>query len=179
MQGSIRKRGSTWSWSFDLGYVDGKRKRKEKGGYKTKAECQKALREAINQYESCGSLFEPSEITVADYLDYWLKEHSLNVKYTTVETYKRFIKNYIKPVIGSHKLKIITPAILQDLINSLFREGYSKGILSCVLAILTASFKKAVFPYQFIKDSPAQYITLPKYNETDKPVMLAIALPPR
>jgi len=170
MQGSIRKRGSTWSWSFDLGYVNGKRKRKEKGGYRTKAECQTALREAINQYENCGSVFEASEITVSDYLDYWLKEHSLNVKYSTVEIYKTYIANYIKPAIGLYKLKSITPAILQDLINSLFKEGYRKNTLSKVLSILTASFKKAVFPYQFIKDSPAQYVTLPKYDDTNKPI---------
>lgn len=168
MQGSIRKRGSTWSWSFDLGYVNGKRKRKEKGGYRTKAECQTALREAIKQYENCGSVFEPSEITVADYLEYWLKEHSLNIKNRTAEMYKYRITRYITPSIGLYKLKSITPTILQDLINSLFKAGYSKSIVSGVLAILTSSLKKAVFPYQFIKDSPAQYITLPKYKNSNK-----------
>ena len=170
MQGSIRKRGSTWSWSFDLGYVNGKRKRKEKGGYRTKAECQTALREAIKQYENCGSVFEPSEITVADYLEYWLKEHSLNVKYKTVETYKIYITKYINPSIGLYKLKSVTPTILQDLINSFFKDGYSKSTVSGILSILTASFKKAVFPYQFIKDNPAQYVILPKYNNTDKDI---------
>jgi len=105
MQGSIRKRGSTWYWSFDLGNINGKRKRKEKGGYKTKAECQKALREAIKQYENMGSVFVSSEITVSDYLDYWLKEHSLNIKYATIKTYKNHIEKHIKPAIGSYKLK--------------------------------------------------------------------------
>ena len=36
MNGGVRKRGATWSYYFDLGKVDGKRKKKEKGGFKTK-----------------------------------------------------------------------------------------------------------------------------------------------
>ena len=31
MQGGVRKRGTTWSYYFDLGKIDGKRKKKEKG----------------------------------------------------------------------------------------------------------------------------------------------------
>lgn len=36
MQGSVRKRGTTWSYRIDFGKLDGKRKQIEKGGYKTK-----------------------------------------------------------------------------------------------------------------------------------------------
>lgn len=36
MQGSVRKRGSMWSYSFDMGTVGGKRQRKEKGRFRTK-----------------------------------------------------------------------------------------------------------------------------------------------
>lgn len=31
MQGGVRKRGTTWSYYFDLGKIDGKRKKKRKG----------------------------------------------------------------------------------------------------------------------------------------------------
>ena len=43
MQGSVRKRGSMWSYSFDMGTVGGKRQRKEKGGFRTKKEAEAAL----------------------------------------------------------------------------------------------------------------------------------------
>ena len=43
MKGSVRKRGATWSYYFDLGKVDGKRKRKEKKGFRTKKEAEAAL----------------------------------------------------------------------------------------------------------------------------------------
>ena len=71
MTGGTRKRGSTWSYYFDLGKVSGKRQKKEKGGFKTKKEAEAALAKAINEYNSAGAVFEPSEITVSDYLDQW------------------------------------------------------------------------------------------------------------
>ena len=75
MQGSIRKRGNTWYYSFDLGKVDGKRKRKEKGGFRTKSDAQKALRDALNDYENSGSLIVENNLTFSDYLDYWFEQH--------------------------------------------------------------------------------------------------------
>ena len=50
MQGSVRKRGSMWSYSFDMGTVGGKRQRKEKGGFRTKKEAEAALAKAITEY---------------------------------------------------------------------------------------------------------------------------------
>ena len=41
MTGGTRKKGTTWYYYFDLGKVNGKRKKKEKGGFKTKKEAQK------------------------------------------------------------------------------------------------------------------------------------------
>ena len=43
MQGGVRKRGTTWSYYFDLGKIDGKRKKKEKGGFRTKKEAEQAF----------------------------------------------------------------------------------------------------------------------------------------
>ena len=47
MQGGVRKRGTTWSYYFDLGKIDGKRKKKEKGGFRTKKEAEQALTTAM------------------------------------------------------------------------------------------------------------------------------------
>ena len=49
MKGSVRKRGATWSYYFDLGKVDGKRKRKEKKGFRTKKEAEAALAMALHE----------------------------------------------------------------------------------------------------------------------------------
>jgi hypothetical protein len=48
MRGSVRKRGSTWTWYlFELDPVTGKRQQRSKGGFRTKRECQDALNEAL------------------------------------------------------------------------------------------------------------------------------------
>lgn len=67
MTGGTRKRGTTWSYYFDLGKVGGKRQKKEKGGFKTKKEAEAALAKAISEYNHAGMVFEPSEITVSDF----------------------------------------------------------------------------------------------------------------
>ena len=52
MNGGTRKRGTTWSYYFDLGKVDGKRKRKEKGGFRSNKESEAALSNALNEYNN-------------------------------------------------------------------------------------------------------------------------------
>ncbi|MEG0133064.1 MAG: tyrosine-type recombinase/integrase [Clostridium sp.] len=167
MQGGTRKRGSTWSYYFDLGMVDGNRKRKEKGGFKTKKEAQEALRTDLNIYEKCGSIIDESNISVTDYFDYWYKEYVLiNCKYNTQEYYKRIIKNHINPVLGMYKLKSLTPAVLQEFINKKYLSGLSKSSINNFYGVLSGALKTAVHPYQFIKENPMQYVKLPKDTKT-------------
>lgn len=167
MQGGTRKRGSTWSYYFDLGMVEGKRKKKEKGGFKTKKEAQEALRIALNEYEKCGSIIEESNISVSDYFDYWYKEYVvINCKYNTQDYYKRIINNHIKPILGIYKLKSLTPALLQEFINKKYLSGLSKSSIENFYSVLSSGLKSAVYPYQFIKDNPMQYVKLPKDNKS-------------
>ena len=89
MQGGVRKRGTTWSYYFDLGKIDGKRKKKEKGGFRTKKEAEQALTAAMNEYNNAGTVFEPTEITVADYLNQWFDLYcKTNLKYNTQTLYQ-------------------------------------------------------------------------------------------
>ena len=58
MKGSVRKRGTTWSYRIDFGKVDGKRHQIEKGGYKTKKHADKALNDALYQINNTGDYVE-------------------------------------------------------------------------------------------------------------------------
>ena len=168
MTGGVRKRGDKWYYYFDLGKVDGKRKKFERVGGKTKKEAEAALRKVLQEYENAGLTFEPSEISVSDYLDYWVKNYvEMNCKYNTIDGYSRIIANHIKPAFGSYKLKSITPAILQQFVNEKSTQGFSKSYLVNMITVLSGSFKAAVFPYKFIKENPMQYVKLPK-NENIK-----------
>ncbi len=103
MAGGTRKRGKTWSYYFDLGTIGGKRQKKEKGGFKTKKEAETALAKAITEYTSGGQLFEPSSITVSDYLDQWYDLYCKpNLKYTTQVGYLRIMEGHLKPQFGKY-----------------------------------------------------------------------------
>ncbi|HGG0417194.1 TPA: tyrosine-type recombinase/integrase [Clostridium sporogenes] len=165
MKGSVRKKGNRWYYSFYTGTVDGKRKRIERSGGDTKKEAETALRNALNEFENCGSVLNESNISVSDYFDYWHKEYALiNCKYNTQVNYKRIIEKHIKPNLGVYKLKTLTPAILQEFLNKKYRNGFAKNTLSNFYGVLSGALKMAVYPYKLIKENPMTYVTMPKYN---------------
>ena len=129
MTGGVRKRGAKWSYYFDLGKIGGKRKKKEKSGFRTKKEAETALAKAISEYNNAGLVFEPTEITVADYLDYWFEVHvKVNLKYNTQAAYKGIIENHLKKRFGSYKLKAINASIVQEFANDLKINGMIKEL---------------------------------------------------
>lgn len=169
MQGGVRKRGKKWYYYFDVGTVDGKRKKIERVGGDTKAEALKKLREALAEFERAGAIIDESNISVADYFDYWFENYvKVNCKYHTQEYYKQIIEKHIKPNLGIYKLKSISPATLQEFINSKYLQGYSKNSLKNFFGVLSKALKMAVYPYQFIKENPMQYVELPKVEEKKK-----------
>lgn len=164
---NTRKRGEKWEYYFEIARSDGKRKRISKGGFPTKTAAVKAGSEAYNEYNNVGQKFAPSEISVVDYLNYWLNTYcATNLKESTQTGYKKRINNHIIPVIGHYKLKDITPAILQKLINDMYKNNYSRNTLVSIKGILTNSFDYAVQPLGYIKSSPMLYVKIPKTENT-------------
>lgn len=163
MQGGVRKRGSTWSYYFDLGKVDGKRKKKEKGGFRTKKEAEAALAAAMNEYNNAGQVFEPSEITVSDYLDQWYElSCKLNLKYNTQVGYLRIIEGHLRPKFGAYKLKAINSAVLQEYANSLKLNGYSKSHIVGILTVFQSALDYAIEPLHYISQNPMKSVKFPK-----------------
>lgn len=163
MQGGVRKRGTTWSYYFDLGKIDGKRKKKEKGGFRTKKEAEQALTAAMNEYNNAGTVFEPTEITVADYLNQWFDLYcKTNLKYNTQVGYLRIIQGHLIPKFGVYRLKAITPAVLQEYAVELKMNGNSKSHLVGILSVFSAALNYAVEPMHYLQSNPMQYVKFPK-----------------
>nr|WP_325238112.1 site-specific integrase [uncultured Oscillibacter sp.] len=163
----FRKRGSRWEYSFEAARVDNKRKSISKGGFRTKAEASAAGAKAMNEYNNSGSVFIPSEISVADYLDFWMEEYCRNnCKPTTIMNYEKKIQQHIKPAIGKYRLASLTPEAIQKLINDKFNAGYSRNTLAVLKGVLTGSLSYAVLPLKYIQTNPAQYVELPSTRAT-------------
>lgn len=169
MKGSVRKKGNRWYYSFELGIIDGKRKRIERAGGSTKKEALAAMRLAIQEHDQVGEVFTESNITFSEYLDYWYNNYVLvNCKYNTQQYYEGTIRNHIKPDLGIYKLKKITSSKLQEFLNSKYLAGYSRNSLLNFYGVLSGSLKYAVQPCQYIKANPMFHVSLPKVkNEID------------
>ena len=166
MQGGVRKRGSTWSYYFDLGKIEGKRKKKEKGGFRTKKEAEQALAAAMTEYNNGGTVFEPTEITVADYLNQWFDLYcKTNLKYNTQVGYLRIIQGHLIPKFGMYRLKAITPAVLQEYAIELKMNGNSKSNLAGILTVFSAALNYAVEPMHYLAANPMQYVKFPKVEK--------------
>ncbi|MED2649246.1 site-specific integrase [Bacillus thuringiensis] len=165
MKGGVRKRGQNWYYYFDLGIVNGKRKKIERKaeGAKTKPEAEMILRRKIIEYENAGTIFKVSEITVHDYLMFWQQEYvALKLKPNTQYNYEQTIRNHILPHLGKYKLKTLTPEVLQKFFNLKVKEGWARQTLNIMFGIMSKALKHAVYPYKRINETPMQYVELMK-----------------
>ena len=99
MQGRVfRREGKRWSFVVDVGYdpATGKRHQKTKGGFATKAEADKALRDLLSSIER-GTYVASTPTTLREFLDGWLETSKLRIRETTWHSYalsmKRLTRN--------------------------------------------------------------------------------------
>ena len=71
----VQKRGKVYQYQFAIASIDGKRKYKNKSGFRTKSEAIEAGVKAYNEYINVGHCIESSKTFYSDYLDYWIKEY--------------------------------------------------------------------------------------------------------
>ena len=174
MKGGTRKRGKTWSYYFDTAQVGGKRKKIEKGGFRTKKEAETALAKAIAEYESSGQVFQPSTISVSDYLDFWYEQYcKMNLTENTQQTYATLIHRHLKPQFGAYYLKSLQAAAIQEYINQLKAQGYSKATIRSIFVVLSTAIDYAVQPLQYIRENPCRFV---KIGTVAKPVRERIVL---
>lgn len=175
-----RSKPANWEYRFEIASIGGKRAHYSEAGFKTKAEAEEAGTKAkALLYESSGQTFRPSEMSVADYLDYWIDTYcKTNLKDTTVAGYQKKIRLYIKPALGHYRIKSLAPSVIQELINKMFNEGFSRNTLTSVKGILSASLDYAVEPCKFIATNPALHVRLPlKRAKSDIPTRKKVRRP--
>jgi hypothetical protein len=130
MRGSIRKRGSAYTYILDMPAdpVTGKRRQKTKGGFRTKRECQAALNEAIMAVQT-GTYVESSRRTVRSFLlDEWLPDREPpKLRPTTYANYQTQIRTHVLPGLGSIELQRLSPTQLNSFYRTLLAGGRRDG----------------------------------------------------
>lgn len=161
-----KQKAPNWEYRFEAAKVDGKRRHISKAGFKTKKEAEVAGAKALAEYDNAGLKFEPTEISVADFLDYWLENYcKANIADSTMTAYKNIINNHIKPRMGHYRLKSVSTLVLQEMINDIYvKHNFSKSFMKNILKVLKGSFKYAKVTAKLIQVNPAEDVSLPNMS---------------
>lgn len=161
-----KKKPANWEYRIELAKVGGKRQQISKSGFSTKKEAETEGAKALAKYSGTGTVFTPSDTSYSDFLDYWFDNYvMMNCKYHTQQAYRQIIDYHLKPVLGSYRLKSLTPTVLQDFINQKVVSGLKKSTLTNILSVINGSLKYAVVPAQMLEHSPAIYVSIPKVDK--------------
>lgn len=168
MQGSVRQRKKKdgkpglWEYRFDVGVINGKRKQISKGGFVSKPEAEKALREAISLYEKGFYQDVSKDMTLTELIKLNLKDKSDEgiIRESTLEMHLSYLNYYIEPHIGHYKVTKLNKGILKDFLLEL-RKSYSRGTVLVVKGIVSSALKKAR-ELNIIVGNPLEGIEIPK-----------------
>ena len=117
-EGSISQRQSDGLWTarVDLGYVNGKRTRKQIYG-KTRKEVAEKLKVLLRDQQQ-GLPIAVERQSVAQFLEQWLtKKIAPSRRPNTVASYRRIVHLHIVPQIGHLQLAKITPQDVESVIH--------------------------------------------------------------
>lgn len=163
-----RKRGRTYSYIFEAGQVNGKRKTVEKGGFRTKEDAYNAGVKAYTDFKHGNIGIVSDHITLKAYMDNWLQGvAAVNVRESSLSQYQTMTKYHVTPLIGDIDIQDLTPAILDRWMRQLTRKGMAQKSLKLILAILRQALNYAVYPSNLIQSNPALYIKVPRTAPRD------------
>lgn len=124
-------------------------------------ETQKKMRELRYKLEH-GLYVEKQKMTYDDWFNTWLNEYMINqIKVGTYQNYKNCYRSMIEKKIGSRSISEIRGEHIQNLYNSLVKEGYAIKSIQVVAAIIGGSFQQAVIN-GLIEQNPVKNAKIPK-----------------
>lgn len=139
---------------------------------RTKKEAQREADEIEGQILR-GEYIEPNKMTLADYLQEWLKIR-IDLKEPTWHNYKLNIDTQIIPTLGHHSLQKLNPFLIQDYVLQKLKNGRrdGKGGLSArtvnyQITILSEALDHAVYPLKLIRENPAKKVTVPTVEKKE------------
>ena len=142
------------------------------------AKTQKALTEKLHQSIECYQdveLTEDSRMTLGEWLDRWLAEYKDGtIRPGTLEGYRNYIENYIKPQLGGKQVSLITTQDVQRMYRRLKNGGrvredaegskrLSDSTVRHIHTMLHGAMKAAVQAH-IIPKNPTENATAPKLN---------------
>ena len=157
----IRRRGNTYSYSFDIS--KNPRRMKEKGGFATEDEAFDAGVKAYADWKSGNIGITSERVKLRDYLAAWLENIVRpNVKRTTYRNYASAVTTRIIPYLGDMDVQELRPRDTDGWMMQLAKSGMSHGTIRQTKAVLSVALKYAVYPAELIPTNPTTGINIPR-----------------
>ena len=148
MKGSIRQRAKgSWEICIDIGRDSktGKRLRHYESIRGNKGAAHRRLAHLLVEIETGGYVKTPKSLTVADYLEGWLRDYvELNCAPKTIESYRSIIQLHIVTEVGTVHLADLQPAHLQALYARKKECGLSSRTVRYIYSLMAAALGHAV-----------------------------------
>ena len=164
---SVRKRGKTYSYSFDI--QKSPRRMKEKGGFPTKEAAYEAGMTAFVDWKHGNIGITSERVTLNDFFRSWFANVvKKSLRPSTMKTYHQYYKKHIAPHLGAMYLQDIRPRHIDALYRALAETDLKKSTVTLTARILSTILHYAVYPSEIISVNPCRYVRLPKMDATPK-----------
>jgi integrase len=143
-RGSVRQRGNTWTVVFDEPRADGRRRQRSKGGFRTRKDAERYLRQQLVSLDA-RTYVAPRRLTVASYLaEHWLPAmHARGLRPSTLTGYENHVRSAIIPALGGLPLQAIMPTHLNKLYGDLRAAGRAPKTIRNVHGVLSKALADA------------------------------------
>lgn len=160
-EGSIFQRDSDGRWCgvLNLGWEDGKRKRRYFYGA-TAQEVQDALLKARSDFRQ-GVVMVGDSQPLKSFLEGWLDSVRAAVRVRSFDAYQGAVNNHLIPALGHIKLGKLTPQHVQGFLNAKIKAGLHPRTVASLRTILVQALNQAV-RWDMIARNPAALVRSPK-----------------
>lgn len=168
-EGSIYKRkDGRWCAAVNLGYQNGKLKRKYYYG-DTHEEVKSQLVRALSDQQK-GLPIQTEHQTLTEFLEKWLADIvQSSVRPKTYLFYRDHIRLHLEPALGKKRLEKLTPADVQHFVNDKLQAGLSPQTIRHIISTLRSALN-VVVKWQIVYRNVAALITLPRIQKQEMKV---------
>ena len=151
--------------------TNGKRNYKNQRVTGTKKDAQEVLTSMLRKLDTGDLLLEPTAMTLAEYLEYWLETSAKSrVSEKTFYMYSDMMRRYVCTKLGKIKLTKLEPNQIQGLYTEMQVGGLSARTVRYTHMVLKHALKQSV-KWRMASRNPADYVDLPGHQTKEAKVM--------
>ncbi|MEY9969063.1 integrase [Streptacidiphilus sp. MAP12-16] len=147
----------SWAYAVDLPSVDGRRKTRRRGGYRTYEDALYVLEQVLSAERT--GVFEDPKVTVGAFLLEWLALKERTLKASTAANYHDAVHRDLLPVFGAMRLSDLRSRHIEEWVASQLLKGRGRVAVYRAAATLRSALGAAVRSRRLVYN-PALYAVM-------------------